>query len=228
LEIPIRTGAKPAIRRFTQVKALFGYIAPRGLRRKVAIVSAMAVVGAVFFAGSAQAACTYTGATQKFAPWGDVHNYVLAPNGGFEQGAAGWTLGGGAKTVTGNESFFLNSKADTQALSLPTGSTAVSPSLCMSLETPVIRMVVRNTGDPTSRLKVESTYNLYGLLQTGQSYVITAGKTWAPSPEMSTVLTLSPILGTLISSSINVHVTPLDNKGQWQIDDLYVDPFARH
>jgi hypothetical protein len=210
------------------VKALFGYIAPRGLRRKVAIVSAMAIVGAVFFAGSAQAACTYTGATQKFAPWGDPHSYVLAPDGGFESGAAGWTLSGGAKPVAGNESFFLNAKTDSQSLALPAGSSAVSPSLCMSLETPVIRAVVRNTGDPTAKLKVESTYSLYGLLQTGQSYIITAGKNWVPTPEMSTVLTLSPVLGTLVSASINVHFTPLDNKGQWQLDDFYVDPFARH
>ena len=40
------------------MKALFGYVAPRGFRRKVATVSAMAVVGAAFFAGSAQA-CSY-------------------------------------------------------------------------------------------------------------------------------------------------------------------------
>jgi hypothetical protein len=209
------------------VKALFGYVAPRGLRRKVAIVSAMAVVGAVFFAGSAQA-CTYTGAEQKFGAWGDGHNYVLAPNGGFEAGAAGWTLGGGATPVAGNESFFLNSKADSQSLALPAGSSAVSPPLCMSLETPLIRMLARNTGDPSSKLKVESTYSLFGLIKTGQSYIVSGGKDWAPTQEMSTVLTLSPVLGTLVSASINVHVTPLDNKGKWQIDDLYVDPFARH
>ena len=28
--------------------------------------------------------------------------------------------------------------------------------------------------------------------------------------------------------AIKVRISPLDSKGQWQIDDFYVDPFARH
>ena len=72
------------------MKALFGYLAPRGLRRRAATIGAMAVIGAAVFAGSAQA-CSYPGAEQKFSPWGDVHSYVLAQDGGFENGAAGWT-----------------------------------------------------------------------------------------------------------------------------------------
>ena len=50
-------------------------------------------------------ACHYTGAEQVFKPWGDLNSYVLAPDGGFEAGGPGWYLGGGAKTVSGNESF---------------------------------------------------------------------------------------------------------------------------
>jgi hypothetical protein len=208
------------------VKALIGYVAPRGFRRKVAIVSAMAVIGAVVFAGSAQA-CSYTGAEQKFSSWGDGHSYVLAPDGGFENGAAGWTLGGGATTVAGNESYFLNSKSDSNSLALPAGSSAVSPPLCMSLETPVLRMFARNTGDPASKLKVELTYKL-GIVRTAASYTFTAGSSWAPTQEISTVGTLAPLLGTLIPSTINVRISPLDSKGNWQVDDFYVDPFARH
>jgi hypothetical protein len=209
------------------VKALFGYIAPRGLRRKAAIVGAMAVIGGAIFAGSASA-CTYSGAEAKFSSWGDGHSYVLAPDGGFEAGAAGWTLGGGAKAVPGNETYFLNSKSDSKSLALPTGSSAVSPSLCMSLDTPVVRLFARNAGDPSSKLKVEETYSLGGLVRTVATYNLTAGSTWAPTQEVSTVGTLAPILGALVPSSINVRFTPLDSKGQWQIDDFYVDPFARH
>jgi hypothetical protein len=29
-------------------------------------------------------------------------------------------------------------------------------------------------------------------------------------------------------SSIQVRITPLDELGKWQVDDFYVDPFARH
>jgi hypothetical protein len=31
----------------------------------------------------------------------------------------------------------------------------------------------------------------------------------------------------LIPSAIEIRVTPLDSKGKWQVDDLYIDPFAR-
>jgi hypothetical protein len=31
----------------------------------------------------------------------------------------------------------------------------------------------------------------------------------------------------VIPSAIEIRVTPLDSRGQWQIDDLYIDPFAR-
>ena len=208
------------------MKALFGFIAPRGLRRKVTTVGAMAVVGAAFFAGSAQA-CSYPGAEQKFSSWGDGHSYVLAPDGGFENGAAGWTLGNGAKTVAGNETYFSNSKSDSHSLALPAGSSVVSPPLCMSLETPVLRMFARNTGDPTSKLRVELTYSL-GIVRTAASATITAGSSWAPTQEVSTVGTLAPLIGTIVPSSINVRITPLDSKGNWQIDDFYVDPFGRH
>jgi len=35
-----------------------------------------------------------TGGTQVFAPWQDAANYLLAPNGSFEFGSAGWSLSG--------------------------------------------------------------------------------------------------------------------------------------
>ena len=42
-------------------------------------------------------------------------------------------------------------------------------------------------------------------------------------------ITLAPLEGerTLIPSAIEIKVTPLDNRGKWQVDDLYIDPFAR-
>ncbi len=207
------------------MKALIENITPRGLRAKLATAGAMAVIGAALFAGSAQA-CSYSGSEQVFKPWGDAHSYALAPDGGFEAGAAGWTLEGGAATVAGNESFNVHA-GDSRSLALPAGSAAVTPSLCMSLETPSIRMFARNTGDPSSKLKVEETYSL-GVVHTAAVYTVTAGTNWAPTREMSTVTTLAPLLGTVVPGSIKVRVSPLDSKGQWQIDDFYVDPFARH
>jgi hypothetical protein len=198
-----------------------------GVRARIAGIVAVALLALAAFAGSAQA-CSYTGAKQVFSPWGDQHSYVLAPDGGFESGAAGWSLKNGASVVAGNESYYINNAADSKALSLWGGSSATSPPICMSLDTPIFRMMARNTGDPSSRLRVEALYSLLGLVRTNVVSTVTAGSSWAPAQQMSTVLGLSTIVGTLIPSAIQVRITPLDNKGQWQVDDLHVDPFARH
>jgi hypothetical protein len=195
--------------------------------RKLIAITAAALVISIAFAGAAQA-CNYTGAEQVFKPWGDQRSYVLAPDGGFEAGGLGWYLGGGAKTVAENESFDLNDPADSRSLSLPAGSTAVSPPICMSLDTPSFRLVARNSGDPSSGLRVEATYALLGLVRTKTVSTVYAGSSWAPSQQMSTVLSLSTIVGTLIPSAIQIRITPLGSGGNWQVDDLYIDPFARH
>jgi hypothetical protein len=198
-----------------------------GAGAKLVGIAAAALLALAVFAGSAQA-CSYTGAKQVFSPWGDHNSYVLAPDGGFEAGAAGWTLKNGAQAVAGNESYYLNGAADSSSLSLPAGSSAVSPPICMSLDTPILRMMARNSGDPSSKLRVEVTYRLLGLVRTNLVNTVTAGSSWAPTQQMSTVLGLSTIIGTLIPSSIQIRITPLDSKGLWQVDDLHVDPFARH
>lgn len=195
------------------------------LRKLMALaVAALAVVA--LSAGSAQA-CSYGGAEQVFKPWGDSSSYVLAPDGGFEAGGIGWLRSGGAGVVDGNESFYLNDSGDSKSLALPAGSSALSPPICMSLDTPSFRLLARNSGDPASYLKVEATYPLLGLLRTKTLSTVKAGPSWAPAQQMSTVLTLSTVVGTLIPSAVQIRITPVGG-GNWQVDDLYVDPFARH
>jgi hypothetical protein len=199
----------------------------RILQVKLGAIVAGALLALAVFATGAQA-CNYTGAETVFAPWGDQHSYVLAPDGGFEAGGLGWSLSGGAKAVRGNESYYLDGARDSHSLSLPAGSSATSPSICMAIDTPVLRMFARNTGSQASRLRVEAIYSLGGLLQTDVVNDVSAGSSWAPTQELSVVLGLSTVLGTVTPSSIQVRITPLDGLGQWQVDDFYVDPFARH
>lgn len=195
--------------------------------KKLIAIAAGALAIAIVPAGAAQA-CSYTGAEQVFSPWGDQHSYVLAPDGGFEAGGQGWYLGGGAQTVEENEAFNLNGAGDSRSLALPAGSTAVSPPICMSIDTPIFRLVARNSGDPGSGLRVEATYVLLGLVHTKTLNTVYGEASWAPSQQMSTVLSLSTVVGTVIPSSIQIRITPLGSGGNWQVDDLYVDPFARH
>jgi hypothetical protein len=199
----------------------------KGIRAK--LLGAVAAGAALLALGgpAAAQACNYSGAERVFAQWGDNRNYVLAPDGGFEAGGSGWSLSRGASVVAGNESYYLNDAADSRSLSLPAGSSAGSPPVCMSLDTPMFRMVARNTGDPSSRLRVEASYKLLGLIRTRDVSTVTAGSEWAPTQPMSTVLSLSTIVGTLIPSYIQIRITPLDSKGNWQVDDLYIDPYAR-
>jgi hypothetical protein len=197
----------------------------KSMRKLILAVTAILALSAL--PAAAAQACSYTGAEQVFSPWGDQHSYVLAPDGGFESGGQGWALSGGATTVSGNESFFLNDASDSRALSLPAGSSAVSPSICMSLDTPIFRLVARNTGDTSSGLRVEAVYPLLGLLRTKTVSTVYGSSTWAPSQQMSTVFTLSTLVGTVIPSSIQIRITPVGSGGSWQVDDLYIDPFAR-
>jgi hypothetical protein len=195
---------------------------------RLSAVAVVALLAIAAFSSSAQAACSHAGAKQAFSQFGDTRSYVLAPDGGFEGGGVGWSLGRGAKVVDGNESYYLNESDDSKSLSLPADSSAVSPPICMQIDTPSFRLMARNGGDPSSRLRVEATYRLLGLVQTRVVSTISASGSWAPTKSVSTVLTLSTVVGTLIPSSIQVRITPLDNKGDWQVDDLYVDPFCRH
>jgi hypothetical protein len=198
------------------------------IRIRKLLATTAAVVAVLAMTGASAQACSYSGAEQVFSAWGDQHSYVLAPDGGFEAGGSGWTLSGGATPVAGNESFFLSGSEDSRSLSLPAGSSAVSPPICMSLDTPSFRLLARNTGSSSSRLRVEATYSLLGLVRTKTMSSVAAGSDWAPTQQMSTVLTLSTLVGTVMPSAIKIRVTPLDSTGRWQVDDLYVDPFARH
>jgi hypothetical protein len=195
-------------------------------RNRLAALLTTALLALAVFAGSAQA-CSYSAAERVFSPWGDQHSYVLAPDGGFEAKGSGWQLNPGAAVVDGNESYYLNDAGDSKSLSLPPGSSAVSPPVCMAIDTPSFRLVARNGGDPSSQLRVEAVYKLLGLVRTKTAATLRAGSTWAPTQSVSTVLTLSTIFGTLIPSAIEIRFTPLDSSGQWQVDDVYIDPFRR-
>jgi hypothetical protein len=206
--------------------ASMSHPAPNSNRNRFLALLVIVLLALAVFAGSAQA-CSYSSGATEFSPWGDPHNYVLAPDGGFEGGGSGWQLNRGAAVVQENESFYLNDAGDSKSLSLPAGSSAASPPVCMAIDTPSFRFVARNSGDPSSQLRVEAVYKLLGIVRTQTGATIRAGSAWAPSQSVSTVLTLSTVLGTLIPSAVQIRFTPLDSSGNWQIDDVYVDPFRR-
>lgn len=171
-------------------------------------VAASALLATAFFAASAHA-CTYEKGETIFSSYGDPRSYVLVPGGDFASGA-GWTLEGGATVASG-------------ALSLPAGSSAVSPSICISKETPFLRSMARDSGVSGSKLQVEV---LYEGLDTAQNRVVAGDKdeAWDPTHPLAQNYGLATLGGT--DSSVRVRITAAG--GDWEVDDVYVDPFARY
>src|SRR5947208_10755493 len=65
---------------------------------------------------SSDLACPSATST-PFTTWKDYANYAFAPDGGFESGGSGWSLSGGARAVSGNESYYVHSSTDKTSLS---------------------------------------------------------------------------------------------------------------
>ena len=198
-----------------------------GIGTLAAAVAAMAGAAAPAHAALGLA-CPYP-TSPVFLRWGDHHNYALTPGGDFESGAAGWKLTGGARVVTGNESFNVGGPGQTHSLSLPVGSSATSPPMCISAFSGGMRLFTSNTGKTISKLRVQVIYGggsgaLFGAvgatLGISDIATLTSAGAWQPSAN-------TPMLGgllPLLTSSVRFRFTPLDTTGNWRVDDVYLDP----
>ena len=181
-----------------------------------AVTIAMAVGAAPASAGLGLACPSPT--STPFAPWSDYSHYAFAPDGGFEAGASGWSLSGGARAGAGNESFYVHSKTDKASLSLPVGASATSPPMCISLLSSKMRFIAR--GDAGSKVKVQIIYrgllsSVLGILDGG---TFAAGESWKPSPAIGMLGGTLPLL----TSGVSFRFTAVG--GAAAIDDVYLDP----
>ncbi len=131
--------------------------------------------------------------------------------------------------VAGNESYSVGATGDSQSLSLPAGSSATSPFMCTDIYHPNLRLFVRNTGSPSSRLSVYVTYpTLIGLMVTAKVGDLSGTSSWQPTPVDSLGLNnLGATLNLLGKTEIAFRFVPADDTGNWSIDDVYLDPFKR-
>ncbi len=159
-----------------------------------------------------------------FAKWLDYGNYVLAPGGTFEGSLDGWKLSGGAKVVSGSEPFNVHG-AGRNALSLPSGSSATTPPICVAVLDPTMRYFAANDGGLLSLLRVDVIYHAPGggtlTLPLG---VNLGGKSWAPSLP---VIVGADLLGALTGgqATVQFRFVPTGLGAKWRVDDVYVDPF---
>lgn len=189
-----------------------------------ALLATMVAAAAAFAApagGTIAPTCTQR-LGQPFAPWLDYANYALVPNGSFER-TSGWTLSGGATTELGNEPFKVNSSTDTRSLSLPSGSSATSPAVCMTLVHPTLRFFATNSGSPVAALRVEAIFAVRGSRATLPVGVLLADGDWRPTAPLAFVANFTA----LRSASVQFRFTPVGAGSGWRIDDVYIDPFKQ-
>jgi hypothetical protein len=190
------------------------------------------VVASLAMAGSASAGilvqttanCDGQDLSQPFARWLDPMSYTLAPGGSLEDGAAGWKLSGGARVVSGNEPWHVNDAGDGDSLRLPSGSSAVTAPICVGLESPTLRFFTKKNSGLLSTLAVSAVLRLQGggTLDVPVGVVVAGGQ-WTPSLPYLFLGNLLPILPGQYTP-VSFRFTPVLG-GDWQVDDVYVDPF---
>ena len=157
--------------------------------------------------------------------------YVLAPDGGFEQGGAGWKLSGGARVVSGNEPFELSGPGS-KSLLIPSGGSATSPPMCVGLVLPIVRFVSQG-GNLLSLLQVEAVWTDASGAE--RSLLLLPGalptRSWQPTLpllQLGGALNAATLNG--LTTEMSFRFTPrggLFGSGTWRIDDIYVDPWKR-
>jgi hypothetical protein len=190
------------------------------LRRLSGALSAAIAVSATALPISAQAdvvslsTCNSNTLSQAFAPWQDPSNYEVAPGGQFNDSS--WTLAGGARLVPGAEPYAAAGSLSSNSLDLPTGSTATSPSTCVTAAYPTIRFFVSGSGAVQVNV-------IYGG-QVIQSGVVPANGSWAPSPVLATG---SAVVGAANGGTAQVQLQLTAVQGEPQVSDVFIDPWGR-
>ncbi|MEO9176475.1 MAG: hypothetical protein ABI317_13255 [Gaiellales bacterium] len=161
------------------------------------------------------APCTNRALSQPFAAWGDRASYFPVDGGNFETGAAGWTLTGGAKLVSGGDPFVAGSAG--VSLDLPAGSTATAPATCVDLSAPTLRAFAGGSGSVAVSAVVGGTpFPLGTISSTGK---------WAPTAAFINLSSLLSILST--TGTVTTVFRFSSTSGDVHVDDVYVDPYRR-
>jgi hypothetical protein len=190
----------------------------------IAAVAAAALVAAPASAAPAAAAagCPAVPTVRPFAPWGDVADYQLAPNGGLEAGATTWNLAGGATVVEGNEPFKVGRASDHRSLELPARASATTAPICIGVEHRTMRFF--DTSARTGTVTVEALYTT----RDGKPASVALGTvrgtgTWAPTDALP--MRVNELAGGFGNAmSVRLRFTASGAVAS-RIDDVYVDPY---
>jgi hypothetical protein len=130
---------------------------------------------------------------------------------------------GAAAQVAGSESFSVHAKTDSHSLSIPAGTTATTPPICVNVNDPTIRLFSLG-GNAGSTLNVDVIATLVnGVSVTIPLAKLPASSTWAPTPVIYFSANLFALKSLNGQTSVRFRFTSAGSAG-FKIDDLYLDP----
>jgi hypothetical protein len=196
-------------------------------------------------AASQAAPCDGVGSEQPFVDWHDQASYVLVSGGDFETAAPDWTLADGAAVAPGGNPFRPASSAN--SLGLPAGASATTPPICVGKGDPVARIFMRSVASGEhgqAGLQVEVLYltSSGDVRKVKKAGFLRAGEEWAPSRRFGLAAgqfgqEAKPSHhghGHAHGGANSTHTGNIELRftagpaSDWQIDDVFVDPRARH
>jgi hypothetical protein len=199
---------------------------------RILFAAAMATMAVLAPAGTASAGilsqsagpCPSYAMSKPFSRWLDPMSYTLAPGGAFES-ASDLTLTGGARIVAGNESSYVHGAGDRNSVLIPRGGTVTTAPICVGLDKPTIRFFAKRPsfallpllsveGVYTTKSGATASLPLVGLPLAGSSWSLQL-----PMVSLGSVLELGD------TTMMRFRVRAVS--GDWQVDDLYVDPMRR-
>lgn len=214
-------------------------------------IAASATAAAVFAVAPAvaSAACVQSPTTKAFSKVGDTADYSLAPGGSFESGTTGWTLSGGAKVISGNETLgFLKGSIvpGSKSLALPVGAVAISPEFCVDETNPYFRFMAKPDSSMSGYRAVVIYRNAAGDITNAQ-FTSSADIKWADgawsASAISPLATKIPLTADNPTASVQLMFVSTGNQvavginfwgkftggdvGQTVIDSVMVDPYRR-
>ena len=114
--------------------------------------------------------------------------------------------------------------ADSRSLSLPVGSTATAPPVCVGLAEPTLRFFAKRDSGLLSSVvvsvQVQTSLGVWVPLPLG----VALNGAWGPSGKMLILANLLPLLPP-DRTAVRFTFAPL--LGSYQIDDVFVDPMHR-
>jgi hypothetical protein len=161
--------------------------------------------------------------SKPFHKWLDPMNYTPVVDGGFEKHAKGWTLTRGAQPVAGNEPWKVAGETDQRSLALPEGASATTPPICVGLAEPTLRFFARSSASLVNLLEVEVLFEDAAGTVHALPIGVDLGGGWHPSLVMPVVANLLPLMPGE-QTPVAFRFTAL--QGDFQLDDVYVDPWC--